>query len=118
MTRLIAQNQVVFDFFQGAAFEIDLTPQMIAATEAVNAGLFKKSRRAETLKSLMTPIIKVPFGVTPAEALNLLQRVAPIREELNRIKSSFAAIPHVQLRSDFNPLSQDHNKRCLMQQIS
>ena len=112
-TNLIAQNRVVFDFFQGAAFEIDITPQMMAATEAVNAGLFKKSRRADTLKSLMNPIIKVPFAVTPAEALNLLQRVAPIREELNRIKSSFAAIPHIQLRSDFNPLSQDHIKEVL-----
>ena len=113
VTGLIAQNRVVFDFFQGAAFEIDLTPQMMAATEAVNAGLFKKSKRAETLKSLMTPIIKVPFGVTPAEALNLLQRVAPIREELNRIKSSFVAISHIQLRSDFNPLNQDHIKEVL-----
>jgi hypothetical protein len=113
VSSLIAQNRVVFDFFQGAAFEIDLTPQMVAATEAVNAGLFKKSRRADTLKSLMTPIIKVPFGVTPAEALNLLQRVAPIREELNRIKSSFVAISHIQLRSDFNPLNQDHVKEVL-----
>ena len=113
VTSLNAQNRAVFDFFQSAAFEIDLTPQMVAATEAVNAGLFKKSRRADTLKSLMAPIIKVPCGVTPAEALNLLQRVAPIREELNRIKSSFVAISHIQLRSDFNPLNQDHIKEVL-----
>lgn len=104
----MAQNQMVFDFFQGAAFAIDLTPQMMAATEAVNAGLFKKSKKAEILKSLMTPIIKVPFGISPAEALGLLQRVSPIREELNRIKSSIAIIPHIPLRTDFNPLNSEH----------
>ena len=104
----MAQNQMVFDFFQGVAFEIDLTPQMLAATEAVNAGLFKKSKRAETLKSLITPIIKVPFGISPAEALSLLQRVSPIIEELNRIKSSIAVIPHIPLRADFSPLNSEH----------
>jgi hypothetical protein len=105
---LTVQNHMVFDFFQGVAFEIDLTPQMLAATEAVNAGLFKKSKRAETLKSLMTPIIKVPFVISPAEALSMLQRVSPIKEELNRIKSALALIPHLSLRGDFNPLNPEH----------
>jgi hypothetical protein len=105
---LIAKNSTVFDFFQSSALEIDLTPQMLAATEAVNAGLFKKSKRVETLKSLMAPITKTPLVVAPAEVLNLLQRVAPIREELSRIKSSFIAIPHIKLRNDFHPLNQDH----------
>ena len=108
VANLLTQNRFVLDFFQLTAFEIDLTPQMMAATEAVNAGMFKKSKKAEMLKSLLTPIIKVPIGISPAEILTLLQRVAPIRDEMNRIKSAFALIPHLQLRSDFNPLIQTH----------
>ena len=108
VANLLTQNRFVLDFFQLTAFEIDLTPQMMAATEAVNAGMFKKSKKAETLKSLLAPIIKVPIGISPAEILTLLQRVAPIRDEMNRIKSAFASIPHLQLRSDFNPLIQTH----------
>jgi hypothetical protein len=44
VANLLTQNRFVLDFFQLTAFEIDLTPQMMAATEAVNAGLFKKSK--------------------------------------------------------------------------
>lgn len=103
-----ANNAVVFDFFQPSAFTIDLSPQMFAASEAISAGLFKKSRKAEMLKNLLAPLVKGSLEKEPAEVLTLLQRVAPVRSEISRLQQAFLAIPLVNVRFDFEPLNETH----------
>lgn len=103
-----ANNAVVFDFFQTSAFTIDLSPQMFAASEAINAGLFKKSKKAEMLKNLLAPLVKGSLEKEPAEVLTLLQRVAPVRSEISRLQQAFLAIPLVNARFDFEPLNETH----------
>ncbi len=101
-------NASVFNFFQTSAFEIDLSPQIFAANEAINAGLFKRGRKAEILKNLLAPLAKGLIEHEPAELLTLLQRVAPVRTEVARLRQAFLAIPLVKVRLDFDPLDEAH----------
>jgi hypothetical protein len=103
-----ANNSVVFDFFQTSAFEIDLSPQIFAANEAISAGLFKKGKKAEILKNLLKPLVKGSVEKEPAELLTLLQRVAPVRSEVMRLQQAFLSIPQVRVRADFDPLDETH----------
>jgi hypothetical protein len=101
-------NAAVFDFFQTSAFEIDLSPQVFAANEAIGAGLFKKGKKAEILKNLLKPLVKGSLEKEPAELLTLLQRVAPVRTEVTRLQQAFLAIPLVTVRVGFDPLDETH----------
>lgn len=101
-------NAVVFDFFQTSAFTIDLSPQVFAANEAMNAGLFKKGKKAEILKNLLAPLVKGSPEKEPAEVLTLLQRVAPVCLEVARLQQAFLAIPLVNARFNFEPLNEAH----------
>ena len=101
-------NAAVFDFFQTSAFEIDLSPQVFAANEAIGAGLFKKGKKAEILKNLLKPLVKGSLEKEPAELLTLLQRVAPVRTEVTRLQQAFLAIPLVTVRAGFDPLDEAH----------
>ncbi len=104
----VQNNSDVFSFFELSALQLDLTPQMMLATEAMSAGLFKKGRRAEQLRELMKPIVKGSLEKTPAEILTLLQRVAPVKAKISHISDSLRGMPHLEIRSDFDPLNNQH----------
>jgi len=105
---IVQNNSDVFSFFELPALQLDLTPQIMLATEAMSAGLFKKGRKAEQLRDLMKPITKGSLEKTPAEILTLLQRVAPVKAKINHISDSLRVIPHLEIRSDFDPLNDQH----------
>jgi hypothetical protein len=101
-------NSDVFAFFDTSAFKIDLSPQMNAASEAVSAGLFKRSRRAEILKDLLKPIVKSDVEKEPSELLTLLQKVAPVKVQMDQLTASLRAVPHLSIRPDFDPFVAEH----------
>ena len=101
-------HSAVIDFFSLAALEMDVTPQMAAASDAISAGVFKKKKKAEILRGLVAPLARKEVTQEPAELLTLLQRIAPAREALSKLKEEFTSTPHVRVRQDFNPLDPAH----------
>jgi hypothetical protein len=101
-------HSAVIDFFSLAAFEMDVTPQITAASEAISAGVFKKKKKNEILRGLVAPLARKEVTQEPAELLTLLQRIAPAREALSRLKEAFTSTPHVKVRQDINPLNPAH----------
>ena len=105
---LRAEHGIVFGFFDPSAFALDLSVQINAANEAISAGIISRKRAFERLKNLVQPIAQQPVTQTAAEILTLLQRVKPANDGLARLRESFVAIPHINLRPDFNPLVSQH----------
>lgn len=96
------------DFFNPSAFFVDVSIQVSAAQDAVNAGFFKKRRTLERLTSLVQPLAKSEIGNQPAQLLNLLQQIQPIRDRLLSIRRELDAIPGLDLQADFDPLDSSH----------
>jgi len=96
------------DFFDSTAFQVDISLHMAAATEAISANVFSRRRKAETLRSLVAPLVKAPVTEEPAQILTLLQCIAPAKESLRQINDGFRAITHLTLRGDFDPLNSGH----------
>ena len=105
---LRTEHGIVFSFFDPSAFAMDLSAQINAANEAISAGIISRKRSLERLKSLVQPVAQQPVTQTAAEILTLLQRIKPANEGLSRLRESFVAIPHINLRPDFNPLVAQH----------
>ena len=102
------EHKAVFDFFTTDAFAMDLSIQMQAAREAMEANFFSRKKKTEQLHALLTPIAKVPVSHEPAELLTLLQRVAPAKEGVQAVKDQYRSLKYIELRSDFDPLNYEH----------
>jgi len=105
---ILASHTDIFTFFELSALQIDLTPQMALAAEAMSAGLLSRGRKAEQLRTLLRPIVKGSLEKQPAEILTLLQKVSPVRARLEHVSQSLRVTPHLNLRPDFDPLDQSH----------
>jgi very-short-patch-repair endonuclease len=101
-------NSDVLSFFDASAFRIDLSPQMAAASKAISAGIFKRSRKAEVLRTLVKPIAKASVEKEPSELLTLLQKVLPVRSQLDQLTTSLRSVPHLVIRPDFDPFLAEH----------
>lgn len=108
VSELRASHESVFGFFRDDVFGLDLTPQMTAASEAMSAGLLSRRRKADALRTLVTPIARATVTQEPGEILALLQLVAPVREAIAQIRQSVHAISNLEVRADFSPLNPDH----------
>lgn len=105
---MVISHSDVFTFFELAALQIDLTPQMTAASEAISAGFLSRGRKTEQLRSLLRHIVKGSLEKQPAEIMTLLQKVAPVRATFEHISQSLRGIPYLSIRADFDPLEQSH----------
>jgi hypothetical protein len=101
-------HSAVFSFFTAAALEMDITPQLTAASEAMAAGLFSRKKKAELLRGLLAPLTTAAVDKDPAELFALLQQIKPAKEGLLRLTEQYMAIPHLIVRPDFNPLNESH----------
>ena len=102
------EHKAVFEFFKADAFAMDLSIQMQAAREAMEANFFSRKKKTEQLHALLAPVARWPISQEPAELLTLLQRVAPAKEGVQEVKDQYRALKHIELRSDFDPLNSEH----------
>lgn len=84
-------HREVLGFVTAAAVEMDLTPQMTAATEALNANFINRRKRAGTLVALLAPMTQRP-EVDPAKVIAFLQVIPQVRAEKTGIDAAAAAI--------------------------
>jgi very-short-patch-repair endonuclease len=98
----------VFDFFTTAAFGLDLTPQMNAASEAISANLFSRGRKKEILRNLLQPIAKGSLEKEPTELLTLIQKISPVKARLEELTSSLRNVQHLAIRPDLDVLNDQH----------
>lgn len=98
----------VLSFFTPAALQMDVAPQLTAASEAMSAGLFSRKKKAETLRGLVAPLALASVDKEPAELFALLQQIAPTREAIRQLTDQFKTLPHLDVRPDFNPLNDAH----------
>ena len=101
-------HKPILDFFQVSALNVDLTPQVSAATEAMAAGMLSRKKKYETLKALLRPLTNSEITIEPAEIMTLLQRVTPAKEEFARIQESARSLENIEVRQDFDPLNSEH----------
>lgn len=99
-----ASHRQVIDFFLPTAFTVDLGPQMVAASEALEANMLKKKKKTETLRSVIRPLARAEVTKEPADLLALLQQVAPARESLAAIRAGYGTLTHINIPVDFDPL--------------
>jgi hypothetical protein len=98
----------VFDFFTAAAFGLDLTPQMNAASEAISANLFARGRKKEILRNLLQPIVKGSLEKEPTELLTLIQKISPVKARLEELTLSLRNVQHLVIRPDLDVLNDQH----------
>lgn len=101
-------HKPILDFFQVSALNVDLTPQITAAAEAMAAGMLSRKKKYETLKALLRPLTNSEITIEAAEIVTLLQRVAPAREEFLRIQESARSLENIEVRQDFDPFDSEH----------
>jgi hypothetical protein len=108
--RLSAQHGDVVGYFAPAAYPMDLTPQLTAAMDAVNAGFFGKKKKLATLSALMVPIT-ARTEEDPALVLSLIQRKGQVAAELDAIRAEGSSIDGTPFAAAWNPLDADSLRR-------
>lgn len=103
-------NREIFDFFKPEAFAIDLSLQMSAAKEAMEAGLLSRKKKYQQLLSLISPIANDVITKEPAEILIYLQRIAPARDGVESVKDLYRGLKYLDHRADFDPMNTIHIK--------
>lgn len=103
-----AVNDAVLGLFNVAAFSMDLSPQMQAASDAISAGMLSRKKKYVILKNLLTHIARVEITQPATELLTLLQRVRPTSDGIQKLKDQYLATSHLSIRQDFDPLNNDH----------
>lgn len=97
----------VVSYFIPAAYTMDLLPQMTAAVEAMNAGIFSKRKKAITLASLMAPIT-LRTEEDPSVVVGLLQRRQLVAEQLTSLRAAASAFTAAPIPSNWNPFDPAH----------
>jgi hypothetical protein len=93
-------------FVTAQALNLDLTPQMTAASELLRANFLTRRKREAALAALLAPVTLRPEA-EPAKVVALLQAVAQVRTEKASIDAEAASISGFELPSDWTHLSGD-----------
>ena len=97
----------VLNYLTPAGFDIDLSAQIDAATEALSAGVFSRKRKRDTLQALMAPITNREEA-HPAAILTLLQKASVAKDAIDAVNDEIRSIEHLAVRGDWTMLDPDH----------